>query len=510
MSNAQSRPRALVLASGDPASDPRIGWVASSLSQRFNVTELGTHRDRAMHRRPDWTELGEHHWRARLPITSWPAHVSDLGRSTYGGSVGWFALAGFAYDIVGLHAEIAAKKTRIPLAKRQRLNQMKEILATNASLIRAGRALGSADLIVASDLDALVAGVVLKNDLGARLVYDAHEFWPFSFPIFRNTAEEQEWVRIERLLVQETDARIAVSTGLAEEMGRTYGEPFEVIPNAVPLSASPTAPVRRARADGKVEFLFLGGFAPDRGILQLIEAWPQTPDNCLLTLQGPHSNYRQEMIAAAKATGLIDKRITFPEPVSESELIVRAAQADVGLIPYEPTLINHVHCSPNKLSQYMAAGIPILANATRFVSDTISKNECGVVVDFVQPGALAAEVTRLANDAELRKTLGDNARCGFERAFNWEAYEPVLLAAAGGEPTHKAASAGTNPQALLIAEFGPQTHAGPAGRQSPLSTLARSAMRFGLKAAWHGIPFLRVAVLSHPKFRRRAEKFLEI
>jgi len=509
MSDAQPRPRALILASGDPASDPRIGWVAATLSQRFDVIELGTHRDRALRRTPDWTALEKSRWRARIPITPWPAHVPDLGKETYGGNVGWFALAGFAYDMLGLHATLAAKKTRVSLAKRQRLHQMKEILATNASLIRAGRALGPMDLIVAADLDALAAAVVLKCDLGARLVYDAHEFWPFSFPIFVGTDEEQAWVRIERLLVRETDARLAVSTGLAEEMGETYGAPFQAIPNAVPLAESPTPPARRVRTDGKVEFLFLGGFAPDRGILQLIQAWPQTPSTCILTLQGPDSHYKQEMLAAAKATGLVGARIMFPAPVAEAELVARAAQADVGLIPYEPTLINHIHCSPNKLSQYMAAGLPILANGTRFVSDTISKAGCGVIVDFAKPGLLAAEVAQLASDPERRRQLGANARRGFEDFFHWEIYAPVLLAASEDMRRHDHTTA-FDPQALLLSEFKAQTNNATEGKQSALHRFTRSTVRFGLKAAWHGIPFLRLIILSHPSFRRRADKFLEI
>ena len=107
MRDAAPRPRALVIASGDPASDPRIGWVAATLSQRFDVIELGTHRDRALRRQPDWNALGKNRWRARIPITPWPAHVPDLGKETYGGNAGWFALAGFAYDMLGLHAALA-------------------------------------------------------------------------------------------------------------------------------------------------------------------------------------------------------------------------------------------------------------------------------------------------------------------------------------------------------------------------------------------------------------------
>jgi glycosyltransferase involved in cell wall biosynthesis len=509
MSVAPHRPRALVLASGDPASDPRIGWVASTLAERFDVIVVGTHRDRSQRRAPEWVSFGESHSRVNVPVAASPCYTPDGEGDTYGGSIGWFVLAGFAYDVAGLDAVPNWKRPKISLARHQRINQMKEILSTNASLIQAGRALGPIDLVVAADLDSLAAGVVLKHDLGARLIYDAHEYWPYSFPIFRGTEEEEAWVRIERLLVGETDARFTVSTGLAQEMSKTYGTLFDVLPNAAPLKDASPAPRRVPRSDGQVEFLFLGGFAPDRGILKLIEAWRQTPQTCILMLQGPESRYKLEMIAAAKETGLLGTRILFPPPVKETDLIARAANADVGLIPYEPTLINHIHCSPNKLSQYMAAGLPILANATRFVEEITTTASCGVVVDFETPGALASEVTRLAGDPALRTRLGHNARLAFETFFHWEAYANSLIDAA--DCGAKAARSHiTDPRMALLGAFRAQAPGGHDKHHSAFQRYTRLAMRYCLKAAWHGVPFLRVFVLSQPRLRRRAENMMEL
>jgi hypothetical protein len=54
-------------------------------------------------------------------------------------------------------------------------------------------------------------------------------------------------------------------------------------------------------------------------------------------------------------------RVLFLEAIDESELVTAAAEFDVGLVPYTPTGLNYSNCCPNKLSQYMAAGLPILA-----------------------------------------------------------------------------------------------------------------------------------------------------
>lgn len=497
------RPRAYVLTAGDPANDPRISWVGGTLSARFDVYELGLHRDLSSVRTPRISKVGVHHTRIHLPTTPWPAYVADTNQTMFGDNDGWNALAGFAYEAS------SSDRMRPSRATRERHEHMRRILRTNVSLIRAARALGSAELIVAADVEALAAGAALKQEFGARLVYDAHEFWPYSFPQFSDAEEEQAWVRIERKLLRSTDARFVVSPGLATAMQKEYGVDFVALPNAAPLSEAPLPPQRENTTSDQLEFLFLGGFAPERGLKLLIEAWPQTPANCKLVLQGPENSYRREMTAAAKRTGLLGTRILFPPAIPEAELIKRAAQANVGLIPYEPTLINHVHCSPNKLSQYMAAGLPILANNTQFVADIVQRGACGVVVDFNDTPALVSAVSKLAtNDAE-RQTLGANARRSFETFFNWDAYAHTLDAAAGS-PQYPKQRLAADPETALNAEFQTKPSRPASGGGNTVGRLGKSALRLALQAIWHGVPFLRVIMLNNPRFRRRAEELREL
>jgi hypothetical protein len=66
----------------------------------------------------------------------------------------------------------------------------------------------------------------------------------------------------------------------------------------------------------------------------------------------------------AGSLALGEERVSFPSAVSESELIATAAEADIGLIPYNSAYFIYRPCCPNKLSQYLAAGPPILSSHT--------------------------------------------------------------------------------------------------------------------------------------------------
>ena len=506
-----ARPRAFVLTAGDPTNDPRIGWVARSLAKKFHVTEIGIFRDQSQVRSPELLALSSHHCRITAPATPWPAYVPEQPSPSFGENDGWSALAGFAYETASTDKVLGRKQQRLSRSTWERHEQLRRILRTNASLIRVARVLGHAELIVAADVEALAAGVALKQELSARLIYDAHEFWPYSFPQFSDADEEQAWVRIERSLLKATDVRFAVSPGLADAMSKEYGVEFRYLPNAAPLVDAPDPPTRTKDKRDSIDFLFLGGFAPERGLKHLIDAWPKTPSHCRLVLQGPESAFKREMIRAARGVGLFGSRIIFPPPVAENQLISKAAQADVGVIPYEPTLINHVHCSPNKLSQYMAAGLPVLANNTRFVEQIVSRAACGLTVDFSDSEALVSSVQRLASNAKERERLGDNARRAFVTFFNWEAFEPALDEAAGQPVRSGLASAPTEAVLLaLITEFQDHAPRRESQERSAIGRFGRSALRLGMKAAWHGVPFLRIVMLNNPRFRRRAEELREL
>jgi hypothetical protein len=141
----------------------------------------------------------------------------------------------------------------------------------------------------------------------------------------------------------------------------------------------------------------------------------------VLLLRGKPNPFRDELIKQAKATGLHNKRIFFPDAVSEEELVLAAAtSADVGLIPYPRTNTLYSNCSPNKLSQYMAASLPILANDTNFVRDIVTESDCGIVVNFGNTQAFVDAVNALACDETLRKRYSQNSVDYFKNTFHWQ------------------------------------------------------------------------------------------
>src|SRR5256886_7249329 len=129
----------------------------------------------------------------------------------------------------------------------------------------------------------------------------------------------------------------------------------------------------------------------------------------------------------AESLDLKNRRVFFPEPVSEAQLVEAAAEADIGLIPYEPNSPNNRFSCPNKLSQYFAAALPVIANELEFVQQVIIQNGLGAVVSFRDTDNLARTIERFARREGLAE-MAERAQAYFRSEFNWETASAELFA----------------------------------------------------------------------------------
>lgn len=294
------------------------------------------------------------------------------------------------------------------------------LLSTASTLTEALSNSDGMHAIIAVNLPTLIPALLLKSLYGIPVIYEALEYWPEADPD-AFAFEVQYWSRLEKHLVVHTDARNTVSPGLAQRMAAEYGLQFNVISNAPPLDTLKGPSNRETSAGVACQFLFQGNFAPYRGIDLLIEAWRDVGGEAVLILRGPDNAYKAEMIGLARKAGLLDKRVFFLSPVHVDDLIQAAHHdGDVGIIPYTPRGENYKHCSPNKFGQYLAAGLPVLANNTSNVSRIIGLAHCGSVVDFNNREKLVEAIHKLANDTSFRRACSINGVAYFKTDFHWE------------------------------------------------------------------------------------------
>jgi glycosyltransferase involved in cell wall biosynthesis len=319
---------------------------------------------------------------------------------------------------------------RLISGPRATLSVLRFTLQTNALLWDRASQIGrESNLVYCHDLYTLLAGVMLKRRWGARLVYDSHEYYPYQYTsrCFRAVIGAYE-----AMLVREVDVYITVSPQLAEELERVYRvRPVHAIPNVEPVP-DPKPPIPKSEmsnlADGRLKLLFQGTFAEGRGLEEVLREWTGVDGTRVaLFLRGPQNEWRERLERLAEELGLLGKSVYALPPVLEKDLVGAAQEADIGLIPYKGDLPSYRFACPNKLSQYLHAGLAILANRIPFVEQTVARGQAGLCYDVDEPGSLVRAVEALTSDRPGVERLRRNALRFAQSEYSWERYEDVLL-----------------------------------------------------------------------------------
>jgi glycogen(starch) synthase len=275
------------------------------------------------------------------------------------------------------------------------VGRLARLLWRTAQLVRAGGRHGRVDVVHANDLDTLPAAFLLARRSGARLVYDAHElyseFQAPSPPLARRLT-----LALERMLARRAESVVTVSDGIARELVprlRLRSEPL-VVMNA------PTRvdePLRRFEG-GPLRVVYQGRLGPGRPLDDLLAGLPES--GVELTLRIPLAD-PEELRAAVESRGLGD-RVRVLEPVPPADVLEALRDFEVGVIFDRPLSRNSELTLPNKLFEYLMAGLAVVVPRLETIGPFIEREDVGVAFE---PGRLEDMARALAELAADRPRL---------------------------------------------------------------------------------------------------------
>lgn len=309
----------------------------------------------------------------------------------------------------------------------RRLGKYFERLTTNFALTRAAiRA--KPEIVHANDLDTLPAAYAASRLTGARLVYDAHELWASAGRDVGNSALRFALL-MERFLSQQADLVVAVSELRAQRMADLLHIPKPlVVMNTPPYVAlADLAPGEWvSRFEGKKIVLHQGRYVANRGIPESILAARYLPDDIVLVFRG-YGPIEDQLRSLVDEEGLNDKVIFLP-PVPMNELVPSAVGADLGLVLYMPVNENNLYAAPNKMFEYMMAGLPSVSSDIPYAREVLIENDLGVVFTPGDPRDMARAICDLLADPERLSQMKGNCIKAAHR-YSWDVEVQKLLRA---------------------------------------------------------------------------------
>lgn len=283
------------------------------------------------------------------------------------------------------------------------------------------------DILHANDLDTLLANYLVSKIKNKPLVFDSHEYFTEVPELQHNPFAKKTWKAIERFIVPKLTYCITVNQSIALLFRHEYAVNFKVLRNLPPENKMQEKVSRNMLHLPENKFIILlqgNGINMHRGSEELVEAMQYLDDTFLLLIIGNGDVVPQlKKISAEKN---LQSRIQFIGRLPYHELKKYTMAADLGVTLDKDTNLNYRFSLPNKIFDYIQAGIPVLSSKLPELERIVTQYGVGELVDEVTPKSIATKIQQMAsNKAQLTEYSINCKKAAKE--LNWDNEKSVLL-----------------------------------------------------------------------------------
>lgn len=276
---------------------------------------------------------------------------------------------------------------------------------------------GPVDVVYGSTphLLAPLSAWVIARAKRSPFVLEIRDLWPKVLADMGRLNESSPTYRLlsvlEGFLYQQADSIVVMAKGSVTELTARgiSRDKITYIPNGADsadfLPSASRSELRERYGFQRRTAVYAGAHGPANGLDLLLEAARATPDILDVVLVGG-GVLKTELQARAKRDGLTNVR--FMDPVPKSEIPDLLHAADIGLHVLADVPLFRDAISPNKLFDYMAAGLPILTNSPGLIAELVQDANCGVAVPPAELGTGLEQLSRVEQAA--LEEWGSNGR----------------------------------------------------------------------------------------------------
>ena len=295
---------------------------------------------------------------------------------------------------------------------------MKKLISTTVKLIQT-----PADVYHAHDDNALVACYIAAMWHKSFLIFDAHEF-PLKDVAYKRWLSTL-LTRLFTFIIRRCSGIITVSPPIAQEIRNLYRvSNVSLVRNIAvyqkPLNSDRLRQLLNLRSDTHLA-LYQGNLEDNRNLDTLVRAGTFLEKNIVIVLMGKGVGSTQARLESLIASERVDERVKIIPPVPYAELLEWTASADIGLITFSPNYSTSIRlCLPNKLFEYLMAGLPVLASPLDAVAELLKTYDVGWVVPSLAPSDIGAAINAMLADSTAYMRMRRNALEITRHELCWE------------------------------------------------------------------------------------------
>lgn len=281
-------------------------------------------------------------------------------------------------------------------------------------------------MLFSNDLDTLLPNFLVSRLKRRKLVYDSHEYFTGTPELLHRPRVRKVWEGIEGLVLPKLDEMITVCDSIASLYEEKYGLKCHVVRNIPSLRTFPEKEDRKKLGLPEHKHLLVlqgSGINVDRGAEELLQSM-QYLDDCFLMIIGG-GDVLPLLKQMTQELQLTD-RVRFFSRMSYADMMAHTQLADFGFCVDKDTNLNYRYSLPNKLFDFIQAGVPIIAAPLTEIGKIIRHYELGLFIENHAPQSIARCVREGLSDPERYARWKANLRLAAQELC-WEKEEQRLL-----------------------------------------------------------------------------------
>jgi len=283
-----------------------------------------------------------------------------------------------------------------------------------------------ADLLLSNDLDTLLPNYLVHKFKQIHIVYDSHEYFTATPELVDRPKVQWIWKWIEKTIVPKLKNCITVNYSIANLFEQEYHVPFRVVRN-IPDRHKHAGIISREMLsvpeNTKIVLLQGSGINVQRGAEEAVEAM-QYLDNVLLLIVGGG-----DVLPVLKKMVIelsLENKVKFVQRQTPEKLAGFTAIADIGLTIDKDTNINYRFSLPNKLFDYIYAGVPVLASPLIEIKNIIEQYDTGMFIENHDPKHIAETIKNMLHDENRLARFKENTKKA-AADLSWENEKKTLI-----------------------------------------------------------------------------------
>lgn len=250
------------------------------------------------------------------------------------------------------------------------------------------------DIFHSNDLDTLLPNFLVSKLRNKELVYDSHELFTHVPELKNRPLIRKIWQTVEKIIFPKLRYVITVNDSIANFYHKQYGNSVIVVRN-VPMNISIQQRKRSdfgLPSDKKMIIMQGSGINIDRGAEELLLSM-KFVNNAFLVFAGSGDVFEKLMIMTQQEN--LQEKVFFFRKMPYTTLMSLTSLANCGVTLDKPSNLNYLYSLPNKLFDYIKAGIPILASDLPEVSKIVKEYNIGLIVKNHDPEEIAIFLNKI-------------------------------------------------------------------------------------------------------------------